>query len=134
MIANLKPLHNEMREWRRHLHRHPETAYEETATADFIAAKLESFHLNVHRSLAKTGVVATLSAGSGSKKIALRADIDALSIEEANDFAYKSRHAGKMHACGHDGHTAMLLAAAKHLARHRNLDRKSTRLNSSHQL
>ncbi|MGR8933129.1 MAG: M20 aminoacylase family protein [Gammaproteobacteria bacterium] len=120
MIAKFKLLHEEMRQWRRHLHSFPETAYEETATADFIAAKLESFRLNVHRGLAKTGVVAVLSAGSGSKKIALRADIDALPIEEANDFAYKSRHAGKMHACGHDGHTAMLLGAAKYLTAHPN--------------
>lgn len=115
-IANLTPLHDEMRQWRQHLHRYPETAYEETATAEFIAAKLESFNLEVHRGLAKTGVVAVLSAGSGGKKIALRADIDALLIDESNDFAHKSRHPGKMHACGHDGHTAMLLGAAKYLA------------------
>lgn len=116
MIADLMPLHDEMRQWRRHLHRFPETAYEESATADFIAGKLDSFNLEIHRGMAKTGIVAVLSAGSGGKKIALRADMDALFIEERNDFAHKSQHRGKMHACGHDGHIAMLLGAARHLA------------------
>jgi hippurate hydrolase len=116
MSDSLNLLHDEMRQWRRHLHRFPETAYEETATADFIAAKLESFNLTVHRGLGKTGVVAVLSAGSGNKRIALRADIDALFIEERNSFEHKSQRPGKMHACGHDGHTAMLLGAVKYLA------------------
>lgn len=116
MINKLVSLHDDMRQWRRHLHRFPETAYEETATADFIAGKLKSFNLEIHRGWAKTGIVAVLSAGSGDKKIALRADMDALFIEERNDFAHKSQHSGKMHACGHDGHIAMLLGAAKYLA------------------
>jgi hippurate hydrolase len=102
--------------WRRHLHRHPETAYEEIQTAEFIAKQLRSFGLNPHIGLAKTGVVASLSVGSGQKSIALRADMDALHIDERNDFAYKSNVPGKMHACGHDGHAAMLLGAAQHLA------------------
>ena len=105
-----------------YLHQFPETAFEETQTAQFIADKLASFGLEVHQGLGETGVVATLSTGSSTKKIALRADMDALFIQEQNSFAYKSCHDGKMHACGHDGHTAMLLGAASYLAQHRNFD------------
>lgn len=119
---DLQDLHDEMRHWRRHLHQYPETAFEESSTADFIANKLTKFGLEVHRGLGKTGVVATLSAGSGGKKIALRADMDALFIQEQNIFAHKSRHDGKMHACGHDGHSTMLLGAAKYLAQHKQLN------------
>ena len=123
LIANeIQQLHTQMREWRQHLHRFPETAFEETQTAQFIADKLASFGLEVHRGLGKTGVVATLSGGNGGKKIALRADMDALFIQEQNTFAYKSCHDGKMHACGHDGHSAMLLGAAGYLAGHRNFN------------
>ena len=122
LANNRQSLHADMREWRRHLHRHPETAFEETETAQFIADKLRSFGLDVHQGLGKTGVVATLSAGVGQRKIALRADMDALFIEELNTFAHKSCHTGKMHACGHDGHTAMLLGAAKTLADNRHFN------------
>lgn len=115
-------LHEDMRQWRHHLHQYPETAYEELATAKFIADRLTGFGLEVHQGLGKTGVVATLSAGTSNKKIALRADMDALFIQEQNDFAHKSSHHGKMHACGHDGHSAMLLGAASYLAEHRNFD------------
>ncbi|MDO9107240.1 MAG: M20 aminoacylase family protein [Methylovulum sp.] len=115
-------LHAQMREWRRHLHQFPETAFEETQTAHYIAGKLADFGLDVHQGLAKTGVVATLNAGNGGKKIALRADMDALHIQEQNSFAYQSRHDGKMHACGHDGHSAMLLGAACYLSAHRNFN------------
>lgn len=118
----LDHLHEEMRQWRRHLHQYPETAFEETSTAQFIAEKLTEFGLEVHRGLGKTGVVATLTAGNSGKKIALRADMDALFIYEQNTFAHKSRHDGKMHACGHDGHSAMLLAAAKVLSGQRNFN------------
>jgi hippurate hydrolase len=111
-----------MREWRQHLHQFPETAFEETQTAQFIADKLAGFGLEVHQGLGKTGVVAILSAGTSTKKIALRADMDALFIQEQNTFAYKSSHDGKMHACGHDGHSAMLLGAASYLAQHPNFD------------
>ena len=122
-LANdIQQLHADMREWRRHLHRHPETAFEETETAQFIADKLRSFGLDVHQGLGKTGVVATLSAGNSDRKIALRADMDALFIEEKNTFAHKSCHTGKMHACGHDGHTAMLLGAAKILSENRDFN------------
>lgn len=120
--SEIQQLHAEMRQWRRHLHQFPETAFEETATAEFIAGKLSGFGLDVHQGLGKTGVVATLSAGDGAGKIALRADMDALFIQERNKFDHKSRHDGKMHACGHDGHSAMLLGAASHLASHRDFD------------
>lgn len=122
MISDLQLLHEKMRQWRRYLHQFPETAFEELNTANFIADKLTGFGLEVDQGLGKTGVVATLSAGNSNKKIALRADMDALFIQEQNTFAHKSRHAGKMHACGHDGHSAMLLGAACYLSGHRNFD------------
>jgi hippurate hydrolase len=109
-------LHKDMRHWRQHLHQHPETAYEKFNTANFISDKLEGFGLQVHRGLGKTGVVATLKAGIGKAKVALRADMDALFIDELNKFDYKSVNAGKMHACGRDGPCAMLLGAAQHLS------------------
>lgn len=118
----LSGLHTDMRQWRRYLHQYPETAFEEFQTAQFVADKLRAFGLEVHQGLGKTGVVGTLKAGASAKKIALRADMDALYIQEHNDFAHKSRHDGKMHACGHDGHTAMLLGAAYYLANHPHFD------------
>ena len=122
-IANdIKQLHADMRQWRRHLHQFPETAFEETETARFIADKLTSFGLDIHLGLGKTGIVAALSAGNSDHKIALRADMDALFIQEQNTYTYKSRHDGIMHACGHDGHSAMLLGAAKYLAENRNFN------------
>ncbi len=107
---------------RRDLHRHPELAFEEHRTADLVARELESYGLPVHRGLAGTGVVATLRCGASARAIGLRADMDALPLQEANDFGHASAHPGRMHACGHDGHTAMLLAAAQHFAKHRNFD------------
>jgi hippurate hydrolase len=104
-----------MREWRHHIHAHPETAFEETATAAFVADKLESFGLEVHRGLAKTGVLGVLRHGN-SDAIGLRADLDALHILERSGVPYASRSEGRMHACGHDGHTTMLLGAAQALA------------------
>ncbi|MDD2723789.1 MAG: M20 family metallopeptidase [Methylovulum sp.] len=118
----LDDLHEPMRQWRQHLHQYPETAFEEFQTAQFVADKLREFGLAVHQGLGGTGVVGTLKAGTSAKKIALRAEMDALFIQEHNDFAHKSRHDGKMHACGHDGHTAMLLGAACHLANHPNFN------------
>ena len=115
-------LHAEMAEWRHDIHAHPETAFEEQRTSSLVAEKLESFGLSVHRGLGRTGVVGTLSAGSGRRAIGLRADMDALHIHEQNAFGHRSQHEGKMHACGHDGHTAMLLGAAKYLAQTRNFD------------
>jgi amidohydrolase len=108
--------------FRRDIHAHPETAFEEHRTADRVAAALESYGIEVHRGLAKTGVVGTLRAGTGNRAIGLRADMDALPIEELNDFAHRSTHDGKMHACGHDGHTTMLLGAARYLAETRDFD------------
>ena len=122
IVNDIQQLHADMRQWRQHLHQFPETAFEETKTAKFIADKLTSFGLDVHQGLGKTGVVATLSAGNSDKKIALRADMDALFIQEQNTFAYKSSHDGKMHACGHDGHSAMLLGAAKYLSEKRHFN------------
>ncbi|HUJ87541.1 MAG TPA: M20 aminoacylase family protein [Burkholderiales bacterium] len=115
-------LHGEMTEWRRDIHAHPELGFEETRTAGIVADKLASFGLEVHRGVGRTGVVGVLRAGGGKRSLGLRADMDALPIQEANGFAHRSRHAGKMHACGHDGHTTMLLGAAKALAESRNFD------------
>jgi len=120
------PLDNSLVEdatrWRRHLHAHPETAFDEHRTADFVAAKLEEFGIEVHRGLGGTGVVGTLTRGTGTTAVGLRADMDALFIHEANDVDHRSTVDGKMHACGHDGHMAMLLGAARHLARHGDFD------------
>ncbi len=114
-VANMT---DEMTEWRHYLHRHPETAFEERITSAYVAGLLESFGLEVSVGIGKTGVVATLRRGdTNAGPVALRADFDALDIEEENGCAYRSEHPGKMHACGHDGHTAMLLGAAKLLAR-----------------
>ena len=114
--------HEEMVAWRHHLHAHPETAFEEVTTAAFVAARLQTFGIEVHRGLAETGVVGVLRAGTGRRTIGLRADMDALSMTEANTFAHASLTPGKMHGCGHDGHTAMLLGAARYLAETRNFD------------
>lgn len=108
-----------MRAWRHDLHQHPETAYEEVRTADKVAALLSQWGIEVHRGLAQTGVVGVLQGQMPGKMIGLRADMDALDIQEANTFAHASTIAGKMHACGHDGHTAMLLGAARYLSEHR---------------
>ncbi len=113
---------DELTAFRRDIHAHPETAFEEVRTADRVAEQLESFGIEVHRGLAKTGVVGTLRAGTGNRAIGLRADMDALPMEELNDFDHRSTHAGKMHACGHDGHTTMLLGAARYLAETRDFD------------
>ncbi len=112
----------EMQTWRQHFHQFPETAFEEVKTAEFIRAKLKDFGLELHTGIAQTGIVACLSAGNSDQKIALRADMDALFIEEKNNLPYKSQHHGKMHACGHDGHSAMLLGAAKYLAEQPNFN------------
>ncbi|MBC8269736.1 MAG: amidohydrolase, partial [Rhodospirillaceae bacterium] len=119
VINRIADFHDDMTAWRRDLHAHPETAFEEKRTSDIVAAKLEEFGITVHRGLAQTGVVGTLSTGEGPS-IGLRADLDALDVEELNDFDHKSTHDGKMHACGHDGHTTMLLGAAKYLSETRN--------------
>ncbi len=122
IINRIAAFHSDLTAWRRHIHAHPETAFEEHRTADFVAAKLSEFGIEVDRGLAGTGVVGTLRAGKGSRAIGLRADMDALHVAEANGFDHRSTHAGKMHACGHDGHTAMLLGAARYLAETQTFD------------
>jgi len=110
---------------RRDIHAHPELCFQEVRTADLVAAKLTEWGIPVHRGLGTTGVVGTVhgrDGGACGRAIGLRADMDALPMTELNTFEHASRHAGKMHACGHDGHTAMLLAAAQHLAQHRDFD------------
>jgi hippurate hydrolase len=107
--------------WRRDLHAHPELGFEEHRTSGVVAAKLEEFGIDVHLGLAGTGVVGTLRGNRpGDRAIALRADMDALPMPEANGFEHASKNPGKMHACGHDGHTTMLLGAARYLAETRN--------------
>ncbi len=101
---------------RRDLHRHPELGLREQRTAQIVADRLASWGYEIDRGLATTGVVGTLRRGSGAKRLGLRADMDALPIQEASGQPWASVHDGVMHACGHDGHTAMLLAAAAHLA------------------
>jgi amidohydrolase len=107
---------------RRDLHAHPELGFEEQRTSDLIANTLEGWGIAVHRGLGRTGVVGVVRQGTSSRAVGLRADIDALPVTERNTFAHASVHRGRMHACGHDGHTAMLLAAARHLATHREFD------------
>jgi hippurate hydrolase len=113
---------DEFRRIRHDLHVHPELAFEELRTADVVAEKLQQWQIPIHRGLGKTGVVGIVKAGQADRAIGLRTDMDALPIHEQNQFAHASKHPGKMHACGHDGHTAMLLAAAHYLAAHRNFD------------
>ena len=107
---------------RRDIHAHPELCFQEDRTSELIAKQLTDWGIPVHRGLGKTGVVGIVKNGTSKRAVGLRADIDALPMTEHNKFAHASVHAGKMHACGHDGHTAMLLSAAQHLAKHRNFD------------
>ena len=122
ILEGTKALHSEMKEWMDHLHEHPELAMEETQTAGFIADKLKSFGYEVAEGIGKTGVVASMSLGENKKSIGLRADFDALPIQEVNNLDYKSRVPGKAHLCGHDGHTTMLLGAAKYLSQTKNFN------------
>ncbi len=108
VIKEINKYHDEMTAWRRDIHMHPELAYEETRTSDFVAEKLKEFGMEVHQGLAKTGVVGTIRNGDGPS-IGLRADLDALPLEEKNTFEHASVNLGKMHACGHDGHITMLV-------------------------
>jgi len=116
----LTEMHPEMTAWRRDFHAHPEIGFEEHRTSGIVAAKLAEWGIEVHRGLGGTGVVGVIrgnkSAGGGNRAIGLRADMDALPMEEANDFAHRSSNPGRMHGCGHDGHTTMLLGAARYLA------------------
>ena len=107
---------------RRDIHAHPELCFEEARTADVVAQKLTEWGIPIHRGMGTTGVVGIVKNGSSGRAIGLRADMDALPMQEFNTFSHTSQHPGKMHACGHDGHTAMLLAAAQHFSRHRDFD------------
>ncbi len=107
---------------RRDIHAHPELCFQEQRTSDVVAGKMAEWGIEVHRGMGTTGVVGVIKNGSSKRSIGLRADMDALPVNEANTFAHASKHPGKMHACGHDGHTAMLLAAAQHLAKHKHFD------------
>ncbi|HZM48303.1 MAG TPA: M20 aminoacylase family protein [Burkholderiales bacterium] len=122
LLESIAVTHDELTRWRRDIHAHPELGFEESRTAAIVAEKLRQFGCEVHTGIGRTGVVGVLRAGNGSRKIGLRADMDALPIHEANGFEHRSQHAGKMHACGHDGHTTMLLAAARYLAETRRFD------------
>jgi len=118
----LAPLHDEMSAWRRDIHAHPELGFEEHRTAGLVAQKLQAWGIEVTRGVGRTGVVGTLRSGRSSRSLGLRADMDALPILEVNRFGHCSTNKGVMHACGHDGHTAMLLGAARHLAQTRRFD------------
>ena len=115
-------LHNQLVEWRHDLHMHPQISFEEEYASNKVATLLKDFGVEVHQGIAKTGVVGVLKKGSSNKSIGIRADMDALPINEINTFSYKSKIENRMHACGHDGHTTMLLGAAKYLAEQGNFD------------
>jgi amidohydrolase len=120
VINSIAAMRDEMAEWRQDIHAHPELAFEEVRTSQLVADKLESWGIKVTRGLGKTGLVGTLEGLQPGGSIGLRADMDALPMHELNDLPYKSQNPGKMHACGHDGHTTILLGAAKYLAENRN--------------
>jgi amidohydrolase len=122
IIGRIAQIHDDLIAWRRDIHAHPELGFEERRTSDLVAAKLSEFGCDVHRGIGKTGVVGRLRVGDSSRSVGLRADMDALPIHEANAFEHRSQNDGRMHACGHDGHTTMLLGAARYLAETRNFD------------
>ncbi|MSP04827.1 MAG: amidohydrolase [Acetobacteraceae bacterium] len=121
-FKHISGFHAELTEIRRDIHAHPELGLEEYRTADLVARKLEEWGIEVHRGVGGTGVVGVLRNGNGQLAIGLRADMDALPMAEANDVPYRSQHQGRMHACGHDGHTTMLLGAARYLAETRHFN------------
>jgi hippurate hydrolase len=122
IINSIAALEEKMTEWRRDFHMHPELAYQEVRTSGKVAELLESWGIEVTKGLGKTGVVGVIKGSGDGPSIGLRADMDALPIDEMNEMPWKSQNAGVMHACGHDGHTTMLLGAAKYLAETRNFD------------
>lgn len=122
VIETIRSRHARLTAIRRDIHAHPELAFAERRTAELVATHLESLGVEVHRGIGRTGVVGTIRGGRGLRAIGLRADMDALPMHERNTFAHHSRHPGCMHACGHDGHTTMLLAAAEVLAARRDFD------------
>ena len=122
IIPEIAANHENMTAWRRDLHAHPELGFEEHRTSSLVAEKLKAWGLEVHQGLGKTGVVGTLRVGNATQSIGLRADMDALPMAENNTFSHKSTTPNVMHACGHDGHTTMLLGAAKYLAESKNFE------------
>ena len=122
LIDPIIEFQNEIQKIRRDIHAHPELCYEERRTAEIVAEKLQEWGIPVIRGLGITGVVGIIKNGTSERAIGLRADMDALPMQEFNTFPHASQHTGKMHACGHDGHTAMLLGAAHYLSRHRDFD------------
>jgi len=122
ILAEVLDYHDELTAIRRDIHAHPELAFAEQRTADLVAGRLAKFGCEVYRGLAGTGVIGTIRNGNTPGAIGLRADMDALPIQELNDFSHRSTHDGCMHACGHDGHTAMLLGAARYLTATRNFE------------
>jgi len=123
-VERIRGYHAELREIRRDLHAHPELAFEENRTSSVVAEKLAGWGIEVHRGLAKTGVVGVIKGKkeNSGKGVGLRADMDCLPMHETGNVPYRSQHEGRMHACGHDGHTTMLLGAARYLAETRNFD------------
>ncbi|QHL86843.1 amidohydrolase [Nibribacter ruber] len=122
ILEGTKAIHQDMKEWMDHMHQFPELAMQETETAKFIAEKVKSFGFEVAQGIGKTGIVASMTLGDNKKSIGLRADFDALPIQEDNQLAYKSKVEGRAHLCGHDGHTTMLLGAAKYLSQAKNFN------------
>ncbi len=123
IINRIAEFHDDMKEWRQHIHANPELLFDCHKTAAFVVARLREFGVDeIHEGIAKSGVVAIINGQGEGPTIGLRADMDALPIQEVRDLAYKSKIDGKMHACGHDGHTAMLLGAARYLAETRNFN------------
>ena len=122
LIAPILAFHAQLQEIRRDIHAHPELCFEEHRTSAVVSQKLQEWGIPIISGLGGTGVVGIIKSGSSTRAIGLRADMDALPMQEINTFAHTSRHAGKMHACGHDGHTAMLLGAAHYLSQHRDFD------------
>lgn len=122
LIKEIVKNKEQIKQWRHQLHAIPEIAFQENKTAQFVEQKLKSFNVKIYPRMAGTGVIASLAAGSSKKAIALRADMDALPIFEKNNIDYCSTHKGMMHACGHDGHTSMLLGAAQYLSQYQNFN------------
>ena len=120
--ARIAAFHGDLTRWRRDIHAHPELGFEEERTSTLVADRLKEFGCEVTTGIAKTGVVGTIRVGNSQRAIGLRADMDCLPMEEINSFDHRSQNMGRMHACGHDGHTTMLLGAARYLAATRNFE------------